>query len=113
MVMPCSRSAARPVDEEREVEVAALRADLLGVGLERGELVLEDHLRVRRAAGRSSVDLPSSTLPQVMKRSRLLLLVLRAGRPRRRRPMNSDEARHQKYPSCFFFSIEADWHPCR
>jgi hypothetical protein len=34
------------VDEQREVEVAALRADFLRVGLERSELVLEDHLRV-------------------------------------------------------------------
>ena len=33
------------VDEQREVDVAALRADLLRVGLERGELVLEQHLR--------------------------------------------------------------------
>ncbi len=34
------------IDEQREVEFAALRADFLRVRLERGELVLEDHLRV-------------------------------------------------------------------
>ncbi len=34
------------VDQQREVELAALRADFLRVGLERRELVLEDHLRV-------------------------------------------------------------------
>ncbi len=36
----------QPVDEQREIERAALGADLLRVRLERGELVLEDHLRV-------------------------------------------------------------------
>jgi hypothetical protein len=41
------------VDEQREVDVLALRADALAVGLERP----------------ISVDLPSSTEPQVMKRS--------------------------------------------
>ncbi len=35
-----------PVDQQREIERPALRADLLRVRLERGELVLEDHLRV-------------------------------------------------------------------
>ena len=34
------------VDQEREVELAALGADLLRVGLERGEVVLEDELGV-------------------------------------------------------------------
>ena len=34
------------VDEEREVEFATLCADLLGIGLERGEMVLEHELRV-------------------------------------------------------------------
>ena len=34
------------VDQQREIERAALRPDLLRVRLERGELVLEDHLRV-------------------------------------------------------------------
>ena len=33
------------VDQQREVDLAALRAHLLGVGLQRGQLVLEDHLR--------------------------------------------------------------------
>ena len=34
------------VEQQREVELAALRADLLRVGLERRELVLEQHLRL-------------------------------------------------------------------
>ena len=52
--------------------------------------------------------LPSSTLPQVMKRSRLLcscaLEVALDVRPRSR---CSDDVGHQKYPSCFFFSMDA------
>ena len=46
MVMPCSRSAARPSTKQGEVEFAALGADLLRVGLQRREVVLEDQLRV-------------------------------------------------------------------
>ena len=38
------------VDQQREVEFAALRADFLRVRLERRELVLEDHLRVVQQA---------------------------------------------------------------
>ena len=34
------------VDQQGEVDLAALGADLLGVGLQRGQLVLEDHLGV-------------------------------------------------------------------
>ena len=34
------------VDQQREVDVLALRADALAVRFERGELILEDHLRV-------------------------------------------------------------------
>ena len=54
-----------------------------------------------------SVDLPSSTLPHVMKRSRSLVLVraqvgLDVGADQLR------DVRHQKYPSTFFFSIDAD-----
>jgi hypothetical protein len=60
------------VDEEREVDVAALRAPALGVGLDRGELVLEQALGLVQQAA-DQVLLPSSTLPQVMKRSRLFV----------------------------------------
>ena len=34
------------VDQQREVDLLPLRADPLAVGFERGELVLEDHLRI-------------------------------------------------------------------
>ena len=34
------------IDQQGEVDLAALRADALGVGLQRFELILEDHLRI-------------------------------------------------------------------
>ena len=46
MVMPCSRSAARPSTSSAKSMFCALRADLLRVRLQRRELILEDHLRV-------------------------------------------------------------------
>jgi hypothetical protein len=46
MVMPCSRSAARPSTSRAKSISLALGADLLGVGFERRQLVLEDHLAV-------------------------------------------------------------------
>ena len=36
----------KPVDQQREVDLLPLRAHLLAVVLERGELVFEDHLRI-------------------------------------------------------------------
>ena len=54
-----------------------------------------------------SVLLPSSTLPQVMNRNRLLCWCAL----RLLFDVASDQVgfvRHQKYPSCFFLSIEAD-----
>ena len=61
----------KPIHQQREIDVLALRADPLGIRLERGELVLEDHFGVVQQPP-ISVDFPSSTDPQVMKRSRLL-----------------------------------------
>ena len=60
------------VDQQREVDVLALRADALAVGSpERAswssKIIFESY-----SSRPISVDLPSSTLPQVMKRSRLL-----------------------------------------
>ena len=55
-----------------------------------------------------NVDLPSSTLPQVMKRSRLLCSCW-CRYASMSVAIRSRNVRHQKYPSCFFFSIDADW----
>ena len=43
---PLLALGGEPVEEEREVELLALRAVALRVGLERGQLVLEEHLRL-------------------------------------------------------------------
>ena len=59
------------VDQQREVELAAARTDLLRVALERASWsskIIFDSYSSRPIR----VDLPSSTEPQVMKRSRLL-----------------------------------------
>ena len=97
----------KPVDQQREVEIAALRAHLLGVGLKRRELVLEEHLGFveqssdeRRLA---VVDRAAGDEAQQV----LVFLGLQIGLDVAAGEF--DEARHQKYPSCFFFSIEADW----
>ncbi len=45
MVMPLLAFGSKPVHQQREVEIAALRAHALRVSLERGEVILEDHLR--------------------------------------------------------------------
>jgi hypothetical protein len=44
MVMPCSRSAARPSTSSAKSMSRPCVPTSLGVGFERGELVLEDHL---------------------------------------------------------------------
>jgi hypothetical protein len=46
MVMPCSRSAARPSTSSAKSISCPLRAVALAVAFQRGELVLEDHLAV-------------------------------------------------------------------
>ena len=67
------------VDEQGEVELAALGADLLRVGLQRGEVVLEDQLRlVEEAADQRAlavVDRPAGDEAQ----QRLVLVVLEVG----------------------------------
>src|SRR5581483_8310482 len=91
------------VEEEREVELLALRPEPLRVGLERGDLTLEQHLRL--------VEEPPD--------QRALAVVDRAARdeaqealPLVRREVRVDVAldeltRHQKYPSTFFFSVDS------
>ena len=71
------------VEEEREVEVAALRADLGRVGLERGEVILEHEMRlVQQAADEGAlavVDAAAGDEPQqalVLVRRQVLVDVL-------------------------------------
>ncbi len=95
------------IDEQREVELAALRADLLRVGLERRELVLEDHLRVVEQPadqrGLAVVDAAAGDEAQ----QALVLVLVQVGLDVLLDQVGN--VGHQKYPSCFFFSIDADW----
>ena len=73
------------VEEEREVEVVALRADALRVDLERGELVLEQELRLAQqpADERALAVVDAAARDEAQQ---ALVLVLRRGRrgcPRR------------------------------
>ena len=96
----------QPVEQQGEVEVAALGADLGRIGLERGEVILEHQVRLVEQApdqgalaiiDRAARDEPQQALVLMLRQ--VLVDVL------------CDEilggcARHQKWPSCFFFSNE-------
>jgi hypothetical protein len=91
------------IEEQREVELAALGPDGLGVGCERRQLILEQQLGfVEQASDQSAlavIDASAGNEPQqplVLEDVELALELLR-----------NDGA--QKYPSCFFRSIDADW----
>ena len=96
--------------------MVALGADPAAVGLEGGQLILEDHLGVVEEApdqGRLAV-VDAAAGKEAQQRLVLVRVQVRfdVGRNEIR------DVRHQKYPSCFFFSIEADWswsitRPCR
>ena len=79
----------QPVEQQREVEVAVDGAVAPGIGLQRGELVIEDQ----------------PGLEQQTPDQRRLAVVDRAARDEAQQALLAQRA--QKYPSCFFFSIDA------
>jgi len=93
------------VDEQREVEVLALRAVLLRVGLHCGELVLEEHLRfVQQAADQRALAVVDAAAGDEAQQALLLVrleVLLDVGGDQ------VGDVGHQKYPSCFFFSMDA------
>ncbi len=93
------------VHEQREVDVAALRAPLLRVVLDGGELILEQHLGlVQQAADHGRLAVVDGAAGDEAQQA-LALVLLQVFLDVRR-----DQVRgvgHQKYPSCFFFSMEA------
>ena len=95
------------IDEKGEIEIAALGSHFLGVGFQGEELVLEQHLGfVEQPAdqGRLAViDAAAGDEAQEV----LVLLGLQIGLDIA--AFEFDETGHQKYPSCFFFSMEAAW----
>src|SRR5690606_17521299 len=133
------------VHQQREIDILPLRADALAVGLERGKLVLEDHLAVVEQPpdqrGFAVVDAAAGDEPQ----QALVLVQLEIGldvlgdegvrdigplpfrgegwergrigepgicnfpspRPSPLKGRGRIGVSHQKYPSCFFFSMPA------
>ena len=93
------------VHQQREVELVPLGADLRGVGLEGFELILVDQLRVVEEAADERalavVDAAAGDEAQEL----LVLVLVEVGLD----AVGADliEVVHQKYPSCFFFSMEA------
>ena len=79
----------QPVEQQREVELPLDRAVAARVGLERRELVVEDEPRLEQQASDQCA----------------LAVVDRAAGDEPQQALLAD--RGQKYPSCFFFSIEA------
>ena len=116
MVMPCSRSAARPSTSSAKSMsppcVPTFFESASSAASWSSKIIFESYSRRP-----ISVLLPSSTLPQVMKRSRLLCSCWSQIRLDVAGDQVADVC-HQKYPSCFFFSIDAGWswsmtRPCR
>ena len=94
----------KAVDQQGEVDLLALGAVAFRVGLERLELVVEDALRlIKKPADEGAlavVDAAAGDEPQGLLVALLLEVLDDVARV---------QFRHQKYPSCFFFSIEPGW----
>src|SRR5215813_1960095 len=100
------------IQEEGEIETTALGAHLLRVGLEGCELVLEEEVGfIEEAANQGAfavVDAPAgdeAEEPRALLGLQVLLDIhdeIPGGLPR-----PGGDSGHQKYPSCFFFSIDA------
>ncbi len=106
----------QPIDQQREIDRLALRADPLAVRLKLRQLVFENHFRIieqpadqrglaviDRAAG----DEPQQRFMLMLEEIRIDILgneVLRFVAA-----IAGNHVRHQKYPSCFFFSMLAAW----
>src|SRR5690606_38171593 len=95
------------VDQQGEVDLLALGAHLAAVGFKLRRLVLEDHLRVVEQtpdqSGLAVIHRPAGQKAQ----QRLVLMSKEIGVD-----VLLDEigyVGHQKYPSCFFFSMDAAW----
>ena len=95
------------VEQQRVVEFAATRADLARVALQGRQLVLEQHLRfVQQPADQRALAIVDAAAGDEAQQT-LVLVGLEISLD-----ILGDQVRlvgHQKYPSCFFFSIDAAW----
>src|SRR5215467_4644494 len=104
------------VEEQGEVQVAALGPDLLRISLERGQVVLEHQFRlVEQAADQGALSVIDAAAGQETQEA-LVLVGMKIALDVLRDKIGG--VRHQKYPSCFFFSIDPveSWsmtRPCR
>ena len=92
------------VEQQREVEIVALRPDLLRVDLERRELVLEQHLRLEEQPSDQRALAVVDAAAGDEAQHALALVRLQVGEDVLGEQVGA--VHHQKYPSCFFFSIE-------
>ena len=92
------------VEQQRKIEIAALRTALLGVDRERVHLVFEQHARfIQQAANQRALAVIDAAARDESQQA------LRSGRgldPSGNGLLWLQRGCHQKYPSCFFFSIE-------
>src|SRR5690606_19960869 len=96
------------VDQQGEIDVAVLGAVALAVRLQRGKLVVEQQLGiVQQAADERAlaiVDAAAGNETQEV----LGFVLMQVGGDPRPGVVRMAEIVHQKYPSCFFFSIDAE-----
>jgi hypothetical protein len=91
------------VEEQREVEILALRPDAARVGLERGELVLEQELRLPQEPADERALAVVDGAARDEAQEALVLVLVEVGED----VLGDEVGLAQKYPSTFFFSIEA------
>src|SRR6266581_1834717 len=109
-------TATSAVDEQGEVEVVALGTHLLRIDFQRRELVLEEHFRfVEQPADHGALAVVHAAAGDEAQQS-LALVGLEVGLDVLGEHVGY--VCHQKYPSCFFFSMDPaeSWsiiRPCR
>ncbi len=96
----------QPIDQQREINLVTARANLLRVALERRELILEDHLRlVQQPPDQRRLPIVHAAAGDEAQEA---LVLVRAQVGFDVGVDQRGDVRHQKYPSTFFFSIDAD-----
>src|SRR3990172_2928156 len=92
------------VEEQCEIQITPLGTDLFRVALERRQLILEDQLRfVEQAADERALAVVDAAAGEESQEALVLVGVKIS------LDVLGDKiggVRHQKYPSCFFFSID-------
>ena len=105
MVMPCSRSAARPSTSRAKSSSPPWVPTFLRVGLEGREVVLEDELGVvEQPADEGALAVVDAAAGDEAQH-RLVLVLVEVGVDVVGEEVVRDVG-HQKYPSCFFFSMD-------